>query len=93
MGIGRQVLAVNGIFVASTSGDEAAGALEARGKQALAAMPDGLAELPRVEVPLLAFAPIGVSALRRVFDPRRSKLELGADLGEHRHGSLGSCPP
>jgi arsenite/tail-anchored protein-transporting ATPase len=87
MGIGRQVLAVNGIFFASTPGDEAAIALETRGQQALAAISDGLATLPRVEVPLLAFAPIGVSALRSVFDPLRSP---GADLGEQHHGSLGS---
>ena len=78
MGIGRQVLAVNGIFAASTSGDQAANALEARGRQALAAMPHGLAALPRIEVPLLAFAPIGVTALRRVFDPSRSVLAAGA---------------
>ncbi|HET6962132.1 MAG TPA: ArsA-related P-loop ATPase, partial [Terriglobia bacterium] len=90
MGIARQVLAVNGVFVASTRGDEAAIALETRGQQALAAIPDGLAVLPRVEVPLLAFAPIGVSALRRVFDPSRLGLAPGADLGEQRHGSLGS---
>lgn len=90
MGIARQVLAVNGVFVASSPSDEAARALEARGNQALAAMPDGLAALPRVEVPLLAFAPIGVSALRCVFDPSRSILGPGADLEGHRHGSLGS---
>jgi arsenite/tail-anchored protein-transporting ATPase len=90
MGIAHQVLVVNGVFVTSTPGDKAATALEARGRQAMAAMPDGVAALPRVEVPLLAFAPIGVFALRRVFDPSLSVLAAGAYLGEQRHGSFGS---
>lgn len=89
MGIVRQVLVVNGVFVTSTPGDEAACALEARGRQALAAMPGGLTALPRVEVPLLAFPPIGVSALLRVFDPHRLGSTPGASLAEQHHGSFG----
>ncbi|MEW5977657.1 MAG: arsenical pump-driving ATPase [Acidobacteriota bacterium] len=90
MGIARQVLVVNGVFVASTPGDQAATALEARGRQALAAMPEELAALPRIEVPLLAFAPIGVPALRHVFDPSRPAVPAGSALGEQRHGGFGS---
>ena len=68
-GMRHQVLALNGTFDAADSDDETAVALAQRQGDALAAVPSGLAELPRVEVPLLDFAAIGPDALARVFDP------------------------
>ena len=68
-GMRHQVLALNGIFDAADSDDDTAVALAQRQSDALAAVPAGLAELPRVEVPLLDFAPIGPDALARVLDP------------------------
>jgi arsenite-transporting ATPase len=67
MGICNQRLFLNGIFVATDRGDAAACALEARGRAALSGMPAGLAALPRTEVPLLPFAPMGVDLLSSVF--------------------------
>jgi len=90
MGIARQILAVNGVFTARAAGDDAARALEARGLQALKQMPQGLALLPRVEIPLLPFALTGAAMLRRIFGGRLSTLEPHTALKEHFHGSLGS---
>jgi arsenite/tail-anchored protein-transporting ATPase len=67
MGIASQRLFLNGVFVAQDRSDAAACALETRGQEALAGMPANLAKLPRTEVPLLPFAPMGVENLRRVF--------------------------
>jgi arsenite-transporting ATPase len=67
MGLTNQHLFLNAVFVASDSADTAALALEARGRDALQNMPESLAVLPRLEVPLLPFAPMGVFNLRRVF--------------------------
>jgi arsenite/tail-anchored protein-transporting ATPase len=67
MGIVNQRLFLNGVFVARDRGDAAACALESRGQEALAGMPADLAKLPRIEVPLLPYAPMGVENLRSVF--------------------------
>jgi len=67
MGVANQRLFLNGVFVAHDRGDAAACALEARGQEALAGMPADLAKLPRTQVPLLPYAPMGVENLRSVF--------------------------
>jgi arsenite-transporting ATPase len=68
IGVVNQILLLNGIFVAQDRSDSAANALDARGKEALAAMPLELSRLRRFEVPLLRYAPMGVQNLRAVFD-------------------------
>jgi len=67
MGVTNQHLFVNGVFVAQDRRDSAACALEARGKEALSDMPRNLVNLPRTDVPLLPYAPMGVENLRCVF--------------------------
>jgi arsenite-transporting ATPase len=69
LGITHQHLLINGVFTAADSGDPIARALEARGRDALAALPQNLASLPRTDVPLLTSAPLGADGLRRVFSP------------------------
>lgn len=76
IGVVNQILLLNGIFVAQDRSDSAACALEARGKEAIAAMPPELSRLRRFEVPLLPYAPMGVQNLRAVFN--------GAPGGESR---------
>ncbi len=66
LGAVNQCLVLNGLFVASDATDPVASALEARGRKALEAMPQALAGLPRLEVPLLAFAPMGIQGLQAV---------------------------
>ncbi len=68
IGLLNQILLLNGIFVAQDRSDSAACALESRAMAALAAMPAGLSGLPRFEVPLLPYSPMGVQNLRALFD-------------------------
>lgn len=81
-GMRHQVLALNGTFDAVDSDDDPAVALAGRQSEALAGLPAGLAELPRVEVPLLDFAPIGPDALARVLDPTQSTAREHATATE-----------
>jgi arsenite-transporting ATPase len=64
LGVCNQRLIVNGCFRANGKNDVVAEALERRGYAALAAMPDGIRQLPRLEIPLVSRALIGVDALR-----------------------------
>ena len=67
MGLTNQYLFLNAVFVASDATDSAALALQQRGHEAIKNMPERLAALPRLEIPLLPFAPMGVSNLGLVF--------------------------
>jgi arsenite-transporting ATPase len=67
LGVERQELVINGVFVATDSRDPVAGAMQRRGAAAVAAMPSGLRQLPRMEIPLLPFGLVGVDALRCLF--------------------------
>ncbi len=64
LGLANQRLAINGVFHASDPSDPIAQAIEAMGIEAMATMPDALAQLPRDEVPLRAFDTVGLPALR-----------------------------
>lgn len=68
IGIANQRLFVNGLFTATNRRDPIALALELRSAEALAEMPEGLARLPRHEVPLRTWAPLGIGRLRALFD-------------------------
>jgi len=80
-GMRRQVLALNGIFTLSDASDPTAQALTRQQSDALAALPEPLISLERVEVPLVGFAPLGVAALAAVLDPERAPAG-GRDDGE-----------
>lgn len=67
MGVRNQRLFLNGLFTAQNRDDREACALEVRGQEALAEMPTELGALPRTEVPLFPYAPMGVENLGRVF--------------------------
>jgi arsenite-transporting ATPase len=67
MGVTHQMLFLNGVFVAQDRSDAAACSLEARGQQAITSMPPDLARLPRIEIPLLPYAPMGIDYLLSVF--------------------------
>jgi arsenite/tail-anchored protein-transporting ATPase len=67
LGLRNQLLAVNGVFRATLRDDAVAVALERRGREALASLPDTLASLPRLDVPLRGFDMLGADVLRRVF--------------------------
>ena len=64
LGIGSQRLVINGVFRASGAADPLATALAQRAGSALRSLPASLAGLPRDEVPLVAWSPVGVAGLR-----------------------------
>jgi arsenite-transporting ATPase len=69
LGLTNQRLIVNGVFKATDPTDAVAVALERRGREALAQMPDRLRRLPAIEVPLRAFNMVGLPALRALLMP------------------------
>ena len=73
LGVSNVCLIVNGVFQTRDASDPTAVAMEARGRASLGAMPTGLRELRRVDVPLLPFGLVGIGALRKMGD-----LESGA---------------
>ena len=81
LGVAHQRLMINGVFTASDPNDPIARALEARGRDALAAMPAALTPLPRTDIPLLARAPMGADGLRDLFDPERRQVHRGQGTG------------
>ncbi len=84
LGLANQKLILNGIFQACAKDDSIAIALERRGREALAEMPNGLEGLARIEVPLVAQSLIGVGALRRLGegrpDVRKTALHTQAEM-------------
>ena len=88
LGIKNQRLVLNGLFTASDRSDPNAVALEARGRAALEALPEGLADLPRIEVRLLPFGLIGVAALRALNDPTPAHWHVTATAAENEFDSL-----
>jgi arsenite-transporting ATPase len=64
IGMRNQVLLINGVFKAEVPSDIAAQALQAKCEEALAAMPNGLANLQRAHIPLSPRPPMGVEGLR-----------------------------
>jgi arsenite/tail-anchored protein-transporting ATPase len=87
LGVSNQVLVLNGLFTA-TSDDPVAVAFERRGSEALAAMPAGLAALPRQDVRLSPHALLGVDALRTMCGSGPSRVEA-----TDRSAGLASTPP
>ena len=84
LGLRNQKLILNGIFQAYAKDDSIAIALERRGREALAEMPNGLETLARIEVPLVAQSLIGVGALRQLgegrLDVRKAALHARAEM-------------
>ncbi len=82
LGVRNQRLVVNAVFEARGD-DPVAAALERRGREALAALPDALKGLPRLSLPLHAGALLGVEALRRIDAPvsaPAASTDGGSDL-------------
>jgi arsenite-transporting ATPase len=75
LGVRNQRLIINGCFRATGKNDAIADALEIRGKAALAAMPNGIGQLPRLEIPLVSRALIGPDALRDLGGTSSSRAE------------------
>ncbi len=69
LGLGNQLLVVNGVFHASVAGDAVADGLERDHANVIANLPANLSALPRAEVPLRSFDMVGLLALRALLEP------------------------
>jgi arsenite-transporting ATPase len=78
IGLCNQRLIVNGVFHSSLPSDAVAQALERRGTEALAAMPEGIGKLPHTEIQLVPRSLIGVEALRFLGEPNTSASRVAA---------------
>ncbi len=71
LGVRRQELVLNGLFVAEDERDAIAIALARRGIDAVAKMPASLASLTRTELRLMPFGLVGIEAVRALFGADR----------------------
>jgi arsenite-transporting ATPase len=69
LGVSNLQLALNGVFAVAAPGDAVADAMSARSAAALAAMPAGLAELPRSTTRFVPRGTVGLEALRELIAP------------------------
>ncbi len=93
LGLTHVELVLNALFTATERHDSIALALEKRGLDALAAMPDGLRVLPTHRLPLLPFGLVGIAALRALFVPPKpvtlnTLASLLPDLAAPGHGVI-----
>jgi len=80
LGIANQVLAINGLFQAKPGNDAIADAMTQRAKEALEAMPERLASLPRHVTPFVALGMVGIAALRSMIEPDASASAISAEI-------------
>lgn len=74
LGVSNLKLALNGVFAEDGTADPIARAMQQRGAQALAQMPDGLAALSRSVTPFLPRGTVGLDALRLMAHPQAATL-------------------
>ena len=71
LGVTNLILVLNGVFRITDKSDSLAQALERRGRDAVEALPAGLAKWLRVELPLVPFGLVGIDALRQLLSANR----------------------
>ena len=92
LGVSNQHLIVNGVFKSQTPSDAVAAAMQKRGDDAVAAMPEGINGLPRTTIPLAGAGLMGIESLRQVGKPQVETSEAQYDVieVESSPGGLGS---
>ncbi len=75
LGLKNQRLVVNGVFTAAGIGDEIADAMAARAQSALAAIPAGIAALPRTLIPLKRRDLVGIDLIRTMLQDEGAGCE------------------
>ena len=79
LGVTNQRLVVNGVMHVSDDADPLASALAARGARALANLPTSLRDLPRDEVALLAWSPVGIAGLHGLLSGEAPEASTPSD--------------
>ncbi len=72
LGIGRQMLAINGLFTPDGHEDAIALAMAQRAQQAMTTMAASLASLPVITIPYLPRGTVGLAALRLMANPEQA---------------------
>ncbi len=85
LGLKSQRLVVNGVFAPARTGDRIADAMAARARAALAAIPAGIASLPRMLVPLKRRNLVGLDAIRTMLGDG----EVGHGVGHDARQEVG----
>ncbi len=93
LGLTRVEVVLNALFTATDRQDPVALAMEQRGLDALAAMPERLRQQPTHRLPLLPFGLVGIAALRALFVPPQAVAlqplaSLLPDLAAPGHGVI-----
>ncbi len=83
LGVRNQQLVVNAVFQAQRTDDPIAEAMQRRGQKALAAMPEGLAEFSRTELPLAPHNLIGIDALRAMLQSTSGQMHVARGKPSH----------
>ncbi len=76
LGVSNQHLVVNGVLMSQTPTDAVAVAMQRRGDDAVASMPDAIAGLPRTTIPLASAGLMGVESLRQVGQPLQDASDV-----------------
>ena len=74
LGVKNLRLAINGVFASTAQGDVVADAMRQRGTEALASIPDELAQLPRSTTLFVPQGTVGLNALRKLTNPCSTEL-------------------
>ncbi|MFT5526775.1 MAG: arsenite-transporting ATPase, partial [Pirellulaceae bacterium] len=92
LGVGNQHLIVNGVFKSQTPTDAIAVAMQRRGDDAVASMPDAIGRLSRTTIPLASAGLMGVESLRRVGRPLKEQSDVSPSPNhvDSYPGGLGS---
>ncbi|WP_442506184.1 arsenical pump-driving ATPase [Novipirellula sp. SH528] len=80
LGVKNQHLIINGVFTCESSSDAIAAAMQQRGEQAIAEMPDAIRDLDRSNVPLTSSGLMGVPSLRQVGKSETDQANDAAEL-------------
>jgi arsenite-transporting ATPase len=91
LGIRNQRLVLNGVFTARNPADPIAVAMQKLARDAIAAMPAGLAALTRTTVGLKSRQVVGVPSLRTFFDPA-DESATHRPVASAAHGATSTLP-
>lgn len=82
LGVRNQVLFLNAVYRGGDAGDPVSLAFAEIVTQSLAGMPSALADLPRIEIPMLTAHVVGLDALRTLLHPERQDGAETVGTGE-----------
>lgn len=80
LGLGHQVLLLNGVFRASGTDDQVASKFEQLSQNYLKGMPESLKALTSFEFPLLPYNVLGLERLRSIYDQTLQRKLIQAEL-------------